>query len=116
MPNLAVFSTSVEVFPGAASSENGVVRLLHVRGGVSRLLKSNPRRNRSSPRPWRCFFLHPDLSAATEVFSTSVEVFLKFNKSLNMTFGLLHVRGGVSIAPACVLYRRRSSPRPWRCF
>lgn len=58
MPNLAVFSTSVEVFLGQAKAVQGIFRLLHVRGGVSG--------GGTVKAP------------AATVFSTSVEVFEYF--------------------------------------
>ena len=73
-------------------------------------------RSQSSPRPWRCFFRHLDLSAATEVFSTSVEVFLAISGAVRLLPLLLHVRGGVSQASRIIGGSSVSSPRPWRCF
>ena len=91
-----VFSTSVEVFP----SRVGTV--------VTRI--------RSSPRPWRCFYGRFRLARRLDVFSTSVEVFPSKPRVWMMSFSLLHVRGGVSIAPIVIKDDLESSPRPWRCF
>ena len=52
----------------------------------------------------------------TPVFSTSVEVFPRPAHGHRTEPGLLHVRGGVSLAKVCSLMWRPSSPRPWRCF
>ena len=72
---------------------------------------------KSSPRPWRCFYGGRELENVCDVFSTSVEVFLTSQNPLkNGRFGLLHVRGGVSRNGPLKRGRRRSSPRPWRCF
>ena len=54
MPNLAVFSTSVEVFPEPNLICLLPFRLLHVRGGVSLEVKDLSFGKASSPRPWRC--------------------------------------------------------------
>ena len=70
--------------------------LLHVRGGVSTTRHSSPCLIGSSPRPWRCFRLHAAVVQTGQVFSTSVEVFLKASFCSELKFGLLHVRGGVS--------------------
>ena len=70
-----VFSTSVEVFlhPGCAGgTPHG---LLHVRGGVSLPEGKASCDVRSSPRPWRCFYIKESPQASLRVFSTSVEVF-----------------------------------------
>ena len=111
-----VFSTSVEVFLLQSSLLSCLKRLLHVRGGVSIEYTSMLARSQSSPRPWRCFFRHLDLSAATEVFSTSVEVFLAISGAVRLLPLLLHVRGGVSQASRIIGGSSVSSPRPWRCF
>ena len=52
-----VFSTSVEVFLTRAAAGITLHRLLHVRGGVSFDLSTWYPAIRSSPRPWRCFFV-----------------------------------------------------------
>ena len=51
-----VFSTSVEVFPRGAAPIPGLTCLLHVRGGVSFWKTPEKSYQKSSPRPWRCFF------------------------------------------------------------
>ena len=86
----------MEVFPVEPEQEPGEHRLLHVRGGVSKKL-------RTIERP-------------LIVFSTSVEVFLGFVSIQNSRGSLLHVRGGVSTMPAAKIFDTQSSPRPWRCF
>ena len=50
------------------------------------------------------------------VFSTSVEVFLIITPKRESIFGLLHVRGGVSMNAGTLSAKALSSPRPWRCF
>ena len=52
----------------------------------------------------------------TLVFSTYVEVFPSFVPCLSKVFGLLHVRGGVSLDKKREEYVDKSSPRTWRCF
>ena len=96
MPNLAVFSTSVEVFLKGFELSRESVGLLHVRGGVSDWNTDEALGLESSPRPWRCFFmaLRPQ----------------------SIMVSLLHVRGGVSKCKQGKKKGRQSSPRPWRCF
>ena len=53
---------------------------------------------------------------ARRVFSTSVEVFPHHARVVDATFGLLHVRGGVSVIDKTIELLKESSPRPWRCF
>ena len=116
MPNLAVFSTSVEVFLSRKKSRTAFRGLLHVRGGVSgtesHLSSSFP----SSPRPWRCFRRRTHQHRPDRVFSTSVEVFLARWMRPGTSLCLLHVRGGVSGDAGIEHYTSESSPRPWRCF
>ena len=116
MPNLAVFSTSVEVFLElfVCACDHG--SLLYVRGGVSKSVEVNKEVLESSPRPWRCFHAEKQKRICVRVFSTSVEVFLESSSSLISRSSLRHVRGGVSICVAVSPLRPRSSPRPWRCF
>ncbi len=76
MPNLAVFSTSVEVFPEPNLICLLPFRLLHVRGGVSGDAGIEHYTSESSPRPWRCFQILEGKLREQGVFSTSVEVFL----------------------------------------
>ena len=90
--------------------------LLHVRGGVSldkMWLRVVPP---SSPRPWRCFFPQAVHANDHRVFSTSVEVFPRHTASTTSFWGLLHVRGGVSLHWLRTVACDKSSPRPWRCF
>ena len=70
----------------------------------------------SSPRPWRCFRSPFCLRQGADVFSTSVEVFPELGWSQCADPSLLHVRGGVSGTAQLGRPKRRSSPRPWRCF
>ena len=111
-----VFSTSVEVFLRAPLVDEPGRGLLHVRGGVSCQFRSGYIRNRSSPRPWRCFQKKPGTHTRARVFSTSVEVFLIPCVEALLAGCLLHVRGGVSIPSTSLALSIRSSPRPWRCF
>ncbi len=94
-----VFSTHVEVFSLLNVVIAGVLRVLHVRGGVSLLKLCTEYSIYSSPRTWRCFREKAARRIGSIVFSTSVEVFL----------------------PACGLATRwhgyRYSPPPYpRCF
>ena len=92
----SVFSTSVEVFPRLRSDQRKEVGFLHVRGGVSSAGFSVEGPDESSPRPWRCFPIVGRAHAVLDVFSTSVEVFLKLDFETVLNLRLLHVRGGVS--------------------
>ena len=113
---VAVFSTSVEVFPIArvVSLRSGC--LLHVRGGVSYRRTISINASRSSPRPWRCFQARCPYPLCQYVFSTSVEVFPRRAPARCLARGLLHVRGGVSLRAFSGSSKGQSSPRPWRCF
>ncbi len=111
-----VFSTYVEVFPRSSSSITNRRCLLHVRGGVSPLLQGDFILDRSSPRTWRCFYPLKLTTFPRSVFSTYVEVFPHVHNDDPGRCGLLHVRGGVSMASAGPWPRSRSSPRTWRCF
>ena len=111
-----VFSTSVEVFLAPDASLSKVISLLHVRGGVSWKEVPDLFENLSSPRPWRCFCDRLPFGTSFYVFSTSVEVFLRFCPLLEAQVRLLHVRGGVSFTESNALCLTLSSPRPWRCF
>ena len=71
-----VFSTYVEVFPTGGTIKGSILRLLHVRGGVSRGFLVGSLYLRSSPRTWRCFH--------------------GFAPVIIVSASLLHVRGGVS--------------------
>ena len=92
---LAVFSTSVEVFPRFCIRASSTSGLLHDRGGVSGRRSMRSFRNPSSPRPWRCFRVNRVSGLLGIVFSTSVEVFLGRCGSERRRRRLLHVRGGV---------------------
>ncbi len=111
-----VFSTSVEVFPPLRGRSAQLIRLLHVRGGVSTVQNVSEPMKWSSPRPWRCFRQKEAMQNAHQVFSTSVEVFPTVGNYALFGGGLLHVRGGVSTYQALHHGWRESSPRPWRCF
>ena len=111
-----VFSTSVEVFPVAGRTRSASGCLLHVRGGVSLGNFEVGATTGSSPRPWRCFSKCHNPVSPAEVFSTSVEVFLRAVTVCKKRASLLHVRGGVSPAVITIYARTESSPRPWRCF
>ena len=114
--NYVVFSTSVEVFLLRFSWRIHHTGLLHVRGGVSLHPGIAVVLELSSPRPWRCFQRADDAALGGQVFSTSVEVFLRLENSLAEPLGLLHVRGGVSAVKKKIDRELKSSPRPWRCF
>ena len=112
----AVFSTSVEVFLVLMYMLPTLLRLLHVRGGVSASCTTRKVKLSSSPRPWRCFSKRPLRLHMRLVFSTSVEVFPEALRAAWRRGRLLHVRGGVSHPDHYARYRFESSPRPWRCF
>ena len=77
LSGVTVFSTSVEVFLRIGFSLSSASSLLHVRGGVSVNKKKVTARIESSPRPWRCFRGCHGQDPGRQVFSTSVEVFLR---------------------------------------
>ena len=93
-----VFSTSVEVFPACGLVRLVLISLLHVRGGVSEIHNTPDFDPWSSPRPWRCFLERTGKFTPQQVFSTSVEVFLRATDARCQSSRLLHVRGGVSLA------------------
>ena len=127
----------MEVFLGQVGRRVYEVRLLHVRGGVSRNQSWFGDTHLSSPRPWRCFLKNATKSFRSpcllhvrggvsirrrrfyedgEVFSTSVEVFPLSDAPVENRLSLLHVRGGVSELKFIKMLFWESSPRPWRCF
>ncbi len=111
-----VFPTSVGVFLGQACSVWVVVRLPHVRGGVSLPSSASRRTNLSSPRPWGCFRAGSQAAAQIPVFPTSVGVFPQSCRAVRRARRLPHVRGGVSIRSTFIDLHGKSSPRPWGCF
>jgi len=80
------------------------------------LWKNARQQKKSSPRTWRCFYGPERRGKKRNVFSTHVEVFLKFQASPHLLPGLLHARGGVSSFLTELGYTIPSSPRTWRCF
>ena len=113
---LRVFPTCVGVFPGARLKAEGVLRLPHVRGGVSMRFVGKGVKFESSPRAWGCFREGLHQQPSLLVFPTCVGVFLSRTPDPGTTAGLPHVRGGVSHAIGNDLRLPGSSPRAWGCF
>ncbi len=115
-PGRNVFPTPVGVFPTACVQSISTTGLPHARGGVSEdaLMSETP--EKSSPRPWGCFWLEAYLKAHCKVFPTPVGVFLLKPHHLPTVYGLPHARGGVSDENAKYYSDSGSSPRPWGCF
>ena len=93
-----------------------LLRLPHVRGGVSEGWVTRDTVRVSSPRPWGCFFRAGLTAAQRAVFPTSVGVFLSASLIVADLGRLPHVRGGVSKEPKIPVKVSSSSPRPWGCF
>ncbi len=91
-----VFPTPVGVFLPPNQSFGTPQRLPHARGGVSVPVVFTMLLERSSPRPWGCFYSFNDDSGRLVVFPTPVGVFpLNFFGS-RVAQSLPHARGGVS--------------------
>ena len=90
--------------------------LPHVRGGVSFTIGSNFQEFSSSPRAWGCFLDALRDEPESEVFPTCVGVFLRQAHLMSSSWGLPHVRGGVSHSPGEIPCFMESSPRAWGCF
>ena len=116
LQRLLVFSTLVEVFLLRCRYCKSRKRLLHARGGVSRIGFFELINTWSSPRSWRCFFRKLAEMGKSDVFSTLVEVFRSQSSQKVSESGLLHARGGVSTAATHSSSKIESSPRSWRCF
>ena len=111
-----VFPTSVGVF-----LDDGITPLLigsfpHVRGGVSSYPAKRPIRSKFSPRPWGCFPESVWADFSTDVFPTSVGVFLFVSVIVSPFRRFPHVRGGVSQSSFLKQPLHQFSPRPWGCF
>ena len=111
-----IFSTYVEVFPKRYGITKRRADFLHVCGGVSNAKVLFVLRGRFSPRMWRCFQTDDVVTGNTEIFSTYVEVFLRYQADSFLDFYFLHVCGGVSEALIQAIETREFSPRMWRCF
>ena len=95
-PRQGICSTYVEVFPTPATLRPTRRYLLHVRGGVSEVLRSSAILSPSAPRTWRCFQKRKTEDRMHIICSTYVEVFPRSGSLTRTTRDLLHVRGGVS--------------------
>ena len=93
---LSVFPTSVGVFLWVNEAGIRLLRLPHVRGGVSLNYLYRLGCTLSSPRPWGCFQQSQQAAPASYVFPTSVGVFPMLTQQQRLYAGLPHVRGGVS--------------------
>ncbi len=95
-PYQGLFSTYVEVFPRKTCQPSVIRSLLHIRGGVSGIVRKASTLDTSSLHTWRCFSI------------PYVQLLSRHT--------LLHIRGGVSDSDVSVQAARRSSPHTWRCF
>ena len=95
---------------------NGLIRLPHVRGGVSGEIARLDRGGQSSPRTWGCFQGIPMVECRQTVFPTYVGVFPMKNLRFAKDESLPHVRGGVSMMGQLAEIQLKSSPRTWGCF
>ena len=91
-----VFPTPVGVFLHGVANGDTVTCLPHARGGVSNDECIRYAKNRSSPRPWGCFYMSYTAEHPQEVFPTPVGVFLTGVGTTHVDSGLPHARGGVS--------------------
>ncbi len=111
-----VFPTCVGVFRTLRKRAEGVMRLPHVRGGVSSPYRRKRGGRGSSPRAWGCFLDKQRGRAQALVFPTCVGVFLVKVRPDCSGPCLPHVRGGVSEGPGKNRGFFWSSPRAWGCF
>ena len=91
-----VFPTPVGVFLDRRYLAADLLGLPHARGGVSLHLMRLVTVQKSSPRPWGCFFSQLDAGAVERVFPTPVGVFLQNRRRHHNRDSLPHARGGVS--------------------
>jgi len=80
------------------------------------LVFPTPASIKSSPRPWGCFRSDRRKLRTANVFPTPVGVFLIYDQWTYMQVCLPHARGGVSEEAGTIYRYVRSSPRPWGCF
>src|SRR5690606_34376936 len=93
--DLLVFPTCVGVFPDKRRCLVPLLRLPHMRGGVSGGRGSLRRHVWSSPHAWGCFLYAGSESSLSLVFPTCVGVFPRKSKSSSCQRRLPHMRGGV---------------------
>ena len=111
-----VVPTPVGVFPGSGPPHEHSGRRPHARGGVSFDEMAANTADRSSPRPWGCFYVSLVPKLVRRVVPTPVGVFPPASRAAAPINRRPHARGGVS-PPHCPSDRRPgSSPRPWGCF
>ena len=111
-----VFPTCVGVFLYGPPPRHPLLRLPHVRGGVSLFVNFAEFLLPSSPRAWGCFLLRDGQPQQAEVFPTCVGVFPFYCSPSFSSTSLPHVRGGVSLYRWLKGERAPSSPRAWGCF
>ena len=111
-----VFPTPVGVFPIGQKQINQFHSLPHARGGVSPSMQGEWDLDKSSPRPWGCFWPCSCGQAWRLVFPTPVGVFPFGRPATGRRDRLPHARGGVSVPGAALGTPLASSPRPWGCF
>ena len=92
----SVFPTPVGVFLDQGGVGGHGHCLPHARGGVSQRGSVFLRLDKSSPRPWGCFFPAGSGRPGTAVFPTPVGVFLDAKSIPIPMLRLPHARGGVS--------------------
>ena len=87
-----------------------------MRGGVSKILSEILPLIASSPHAWGCFRPMPLCQSVLFVFPTCVGVFPLTQSIGEFSFGLPHMRGGVSVMGVFDTALGSSSPHAWGCF
>ena len=93
-----------------------LMRLPHMRGGVSHPVLLDVKKVASSPHAWGCFSAISINELSGGVFPTCVGVFLTQMFSIKAKPSLPHMRGGVSEDVHPDDSKKMSSPHAWRCF
>ena len=111
-----VFSTYVEMIPIERLNAIIVTSILHVCGDDPRHRKTKHLQDRYSPRMWRWSYHDRVVLRYLNVFSTYVEMILKWKKIWNYPLSILHVCGDDPVFKSTHLKPLVYSPRMWRWF
>ena len=111
---IAVFSTYVEVILTITPTAGYKVSILHVCGGDpdTRIIVS--KLDLYSPRMWRWSSKYEESEYGEIVFSTYVEVILKWSNHGRSFWSILHVCGGDPFSMDLKEQEMEYSPRMWR--